>query len=139
MNKESYKTLIPPPYLISYSITRKCNLKCKHCYSDATEDSAPDELSTEDAKRLLDDIVNWEIKLLIFDGGEPLYRDDFWEIARYASLKGLRVVIGSNGTLIEPDVAKRLKSSPSSASTTWKAPGSSRCHLNNPNSGKVER
>lgn len=110
-NKVSYKTLIPPPYLISYSITRKCNLRCKHCYSDATEDSAPDELSEADAKRLLDDIVNWGIKLLIFDGGEPLYRDDFWEIARYASLKGLRVVIGSNGTLIDQEVAERLKSS----------------------------
>lgn len=110
-NKETYKTLIPPPYLISYAITRKCNLKCKHCYSEATEEPAPDELSTEEAKRLLDDIANWGIKLLIFDGGEPLYRDDFFDIARHGSTKGLRVVIGSNGTLIDTDVAKRLKSS----------------------------
>lgn len=111
MDNEIYETITPPPYLISYSITRKCNLKCKHCYSDATEDSAPDELSTADAKRLLEDIVNWGIKLLIFDGGEPLYRNDFWDIGRYASLKGLRVVIGSNGTLINSEVAERLKSS----------------------------
>jgi radical SAM protein with 4Fe4S-binding SPASM domain len=59
----------------------------------------------------LDCITNWGIKLLIFDGGEPLCRDDFFDIARYASTKGLRVVIGSNGTLIDTDVAKRLKSS----------------------------
>ena len=111
MNRETHKTLIPPPYLISYAITRKCNLKCKHCYSDATEEPAPDELSTEEAKRLLDEIADWRIKLLIFDGGEPLYRDDFLDIARYASLKGLRVVIGSNGTLINPEVAEQLKSS----------------------------
>ena len=110
-NKETHKTLIPPPYLISYAVTRKCNLKCKHCYSEATEEPAPDELSTEEAKRLLDDIANWGITLLIFDGGEPLYRDDFFDIARYGSTKGLRVVIGSNGTLIDTDVAKRLKSS----------------------------
>jgi len=110
-NKKTHKTLIPPPYLVSYAVTRKCNLKCKHCYSEATEESAPDELSTEESKKLLDDIRNWGIKLLIFDGGEPLYRDDFFDIAKYASTKGLRVVIGSNGTLIDTDIAKRLKSS----------------------------
>jgi radical SAM protein with 4Fe4S-binding SPASM domain len=110
-NKESLEASIPPPFLISYAVTRKCNLKCKHCYSDATEEPTPDELSTEEAKRLLDDIVDWGIKLLIFDGGEPLYREDFFDIARYASEKGLRVVIGSNGTLIDTDMAERLMSS----------------------------
>lgn len=110
-NEESHKTLIPPPFLISYAVTRKCNLKCKHCYSDATEEPAPDELSAEEAKRLLDDIAKWGIKLLIFDGGEPLYRDDFFDIATYAAQKGLRVVIGSNGTLIDTGVAERLQSS----------------------------
>ena len=99
-----------PPYLISYAVTRKCNLKCKHCYSDSTEDPAPDELSTQEAKQLLDDIANWGIKLLIFDGGEPLLREDFLELAKYASSKGLRVVIGSNGTLINHEVAENLKS-----------------------------
>ncbi len=83
----------------------------QHCYSEATEESAPDELSTEETKRLLDEIVEWGIKLLIFDGGEPLCRDDFFDIAKYASTKGLRVAIGSNGTLIDKDVAERLKSS----------------------------
>lgn len=110
-NKETHKTVISPPYLISYAITRKCNLKCKHCYSEATEEPAPDELSTEEAKALLDCIANWGIKLLIFDGGEPLCREDFFDMAKYASAKGLRVVMGSNGTLIDADIAKRLKSS----------------------------
>jgi radical SAM protein with 4Fe4S-binding SPASM domain len=109
--KEAHDNLILPPYLISYAVTRKCNLECKHCYSDATEEQAPDELSLEEAKRLLDDIADWGIRLLIFDGGEPLCRADFFDIAGYASLKGLRVVIGSNGTLIDTGVAKRLKSS----------------------------
>lgn len=110
-NNKTYKTPIPPPYLVSYAVTRKCNLKCKHCYSEATEEPAPDELSTEEAKRLIDKIAKWGIKLLIFDGGEPLARDDFFDIANYASSKELRVVIGSNGTLITTDVAKRLKAS----------------------------
>lgn len=59
----------------------------------------------------MDEIAKWGIKLLIFDGGEPLARDDFFDIASHASRKELRVVIGSNGTLIDTDVAKRLKAS----------------------------
>lgn len=98
-----------PPYLVSYSITRKCNLKCKHCYSDAMETQAPDELSTVEAKGVLDDLSKWGIRLLIFDGGEPLCRDDFFEIAKYASEKGMRTVVGSNGVLIDVEVAHRMK------------------------------
>ncbi|MCD6336443.1 MAG: radical SAM protein [Candidatus Latescibacteria bacterium] len=110
-NQEVLKTFIPPPHLISYAVTRKCNLKCRHCYSEATEEPASDELSTEEAKSVLDEVADWGIKLLIFDGGEPLCRDDFLDMAEYASSRGLRVVIGTNGTLIDIDVAKRLKSS----------------------------
>lgn len=111
LDKKLLNTTNQPPYLVSYAITRKCNLKCKHCYSDSTEKQGPDELSTKEAKRLLDDISNWGIKLLIFDGGEPLCREDFFEISNYATKKGLRVVMGSNGTLIDKDVANRLKNS----------------------------
>jgi radical SAM protein with 4Fe4S-binding SPASM domain len=100
---------IPPPYLVSYAITRKCNLKCKHCYSDALDAAAPDELSTSEAKKLLDTIADWGIHLLIFDGGEPLCRDDFFEIAKYASEKRMRMVVGSNGTLIDFEMARRIK------------------------------
>jgi len=101
--------MIAPPYLVSYAITRKCNLKCKHCYSDATDTQAHDELSTMEAKGLLDDLAKWGIRLLIFDGGEPLCRDDFFEIAKYASEKGMRTVVGSNGVLIDIEMANRMK------------------------------
>jgi radical SAM protein with 4Fe4S-binding SPASM domain len=101
--------MIEPPFLVSYAITRKCNLKCKHCYSDATETAAPDELTLTEAKKLLDDLAGWGIKLLILDGGEPLCRDDFLEIASYASNKGMRVVVGSNGTLIDSQTAEKMK------------------------------
>jgi len=111
MKENIKKTFTPPPYLISYALTKKCNLKCKHCYSDSGEEPAPNELSTEEAKQLLDEIADWKIRLLIFDGGEPLCREDFLEIAKYASSIGLRVVIGSNGTLIDEDMARQLKSS----------------------------
>ena len=100
---------IPPPYLVSYAITRKCNLKCKHCYSDALDVAAPDELSTSEAKKLLDTVAAWGIQLLIIDGGEPLCREDFFEIAKYASDKRMRIVVGSNGTLIDAETARRMR------------------------------
>lgn len=102
---------VKPPFLVSYSITRKCNLNCKHCYSDAAEEQAPDELSTEEARGLLDEVARWGVGFLIIDGGEPLCREDFLEIASYASSKGIRVVIGSNGTLIDRGAALKMKKS----------------------------
>ena len=99
---------IPPPFMVSYSITRKCNLKCKHCYSDSVDHAAPDELSTEEAFYLIDDLSKWGIGLLVIDGGEPLYREDLLDIVEYASSKGIQTGIGSNGTLIDKVMAKRM-------------------------------
>ena len=66
---------IQPPLMVSYSVTQKCKLKCKHCYSDSVDRAAPDELSTQEALRLVDDLSNWGIGLLVIDGGEPLCRE----------------------------------------------------------------
>jgi len=99
---------IQPPFMVSYSITTKCNLKCKHCYSSSVEQAAPDELSTEEAFHLVDDLSRWGIGLLIIDGGEPLCREDLLDIMRYASSKGIRTTIGSNGTLIDEAVARSM-------------------------------
>ncbi len=100
---------VAPPFLVSYAVTGKCNLKCKHCYSDSTEEPAPGELTTEESKSLLDEIARWGIRLLIFDGGEPLCREDLMELTAFASQRGMRTVIGSNGTLIDEETAHRLK------------------------------
>lgn len=100
--------MVVPPFLVSYAITRKCNLKCKHCYSDSTEIPSPDELSIREAKALIDDLSDWGVKLLIFDGGEPLCREDFLDVAKYASKKGLRTVVGSNGTLLDVETVKKM-------------------------------
>jgi radical SAM protein with 4Fe4S-binding SPASM domain len=99
---------IQPPFMVSYSITTKCNLKCKHCYSSSVEQAAPDELSTEEAFHLVDDLSRWGIGLLIIDGGEPLCREDLLDIVRYASSKGIRTTIGSNGTLIDEAMAGKM-------------------------------
>ena len=100
---------IRPPFMVSYSITQKCNLKCKHCYSESVDQAAPDELSTEEALRLVDDLSHWGIGLLIIDGGEPLCREDVLDVVKYASSKGIRTTIGSNGTLIDMEMAKRMR------------------------------
>jgi len=102
-------TDIPPPFMVSYGITRKCNLNCKHCYAQATEEAAPDELSLEEARELIDELVDWGVKFLVLNGGEPLCRPDFLEIASYASSSGLMTGIGSNGTLIDKAMAERIK------------------------------
>ena len=102
-------TKTPPPLLVSYAITRRCNLKCKHCYSDALDAPEPEELSTSEAEKLLDTLADWGIQLLIFDGGEPLCRGDFFEVAKYASQRRMRIVVGSNGTLIDVETAERMR------------------------------
>jgi radical SAM protein with 4Fe4S-binding SPASM domain len=99
---------IKPPFMVSYSITTMCNLKCKHCYSSSLDKAAPNELSTEEALHLVDDLSGWGIGLLIIDGGEPLCREDLLDIVRYASSKGIRTTIGSNGTLIDEAMAKKM-------------------------------
>lgn len=99
---------IRPPFMVSYSITTKCNLKCKHCYSGSVDQPAPDELTTAEALRLVDDLAHWGIGLLIIDGGEPLCREDLLDVVRHATAKGIRTTIGSNGTLIDQTVARKM-------------------------------
>lgn len=98
-----------PPFLISWNITRRCNLKCAHCYLDAKELSGEDELTTVEAKKALDRISATSPQaMLILTGGEPLLRPDIYYIAEYASSLGLTVVIGTNGTTIKAGSIKRL-------------------------------
>ncbi len=94
--------------IVSWMTTNRCNLKCSHCYQDAGS-CRDNELSTEEGKRLIDGIARAGFKIMIFSGGEPLMRDDIFELVQYAAGKGLRPVFGTNGTLIDADTAARLK------------------------------
>ena len=96
--------------VVVWNVTRKCNLKCVHCYAQATEEALADELSTEEGKALIDDLAQFGAPVMLFSGGEPLVRKDLPELAAYAVEKGMRAVISTNGTLITPNVAKTLKS-----------------------------
>lgn len=94
--------------IVSWNTTNKCNMRCEHCYRDSgTEDKA--ELTTEEAKALLEEIYKAGFKIMIFSGGEPLMREDIFELIQYASKLGLRPVLGSNGSLITLEVAAKLK------------------------------
>ena len=104
----SWSEKVSPPFLVSYSITSKCNLACRHCYSDSAENAGSDDMTREESLKLIQELAGWGIGLLIFDGGEPLCREDFFDIASFASSEGVRVVIGSNGTLIDRNTANKL-------------------------------
>ncbi len=95
--------------IIVWNITRTCNLKCVHCYNDSGSEKADDELSTKEAKNVLDDLAKFGVPSVLFSGGEPLMRDDLFELIGYAVTKGLRTVISTNGTLITKEVAKKIK------------------------------
>jgi radical SAM protein with 4Fe4S-binding SPASM domain len=97
------------PLVLSWNLTRKCNLKCPHCYINATTEELKDELTTEESKNLIDQICEVSRPLLILSGGEPLLRPDVYEIIRYGASKGLKMGLGSNGSLIDATAAKRLK------------------------------
>ncbi|MFH1322407.1 MAG: heme b synthase [Methanobacteriota archaeon] len=101
-------TRIKPPRLIAWELTNACNLACIHCRASAIRDPTPDELSTAEAKHFVDELVEYK-PIIILTGGEPLLRSDVYDIAQYASGHGLRVVLATNGTLLTPDIAKKLK------------------------------
>jgi radical SAM protein with 4Fe4S-binding SPASM domain len=99
------------PYLVALNLTKRCNLKCDHCYLDATTKAAggDDELTTDECVRLIDQIA--EVNkgcLLVITGGEPLVRPDILDIARYAVKLGFMVVFGTNGMLIDDRMAQAL-------------------------------
>ncbi len=108
-----------PSHLLQFSADKKpvvvwnagqrCNLKCVHCYSQSQDRPYPDELSTAEGKRLIEDLAEFGSPVILFSGGEPLLRNDLLELAERAIGLGLRAVISTNGTLIDERMAGRLK------------------------------
>lgn len=97
---------------MSWNLTKRCNLKCAHCYLDAAELQGADETSTAEAKGFIDEVASVNPQaMLIMTGGEPLLRPDFPELSRYASGKGLTVVVGTNGTLLDDSTVEMLANS----------------------------
>lgn len=100
------------PRLIAWEITRKCHLACRHCRGGATNHDYSGELSTDEALRLLDNIATFnEHMIIILTGGEPMARDDVYEIARHGTDLGLRMVMSPCGQLITDENAEEIKAS----------------------------
>ena len=94
--------------IVVYNCTARCNLRCLHCYSSSDASCGRDELSTEQAKRLLAQLPGANVPVALFSGGEPLLREDLLELLAEAKGLGLRTVISTNGTRIDSDTAGKL-------------------------------
>ncbi len=95
--------------VVVWNCTRSCNLKCFHCYAKSENKKYDSELTTYEAKNLIDDLSDFKVPVILFSGGEPLVREDLPEILQYANNKGIRCTISTNGTLIDKEHAKKFK------------------------------
>jgi putative heme d1 biosynthesis radical SAM protein NirJ1 len=95
--------------VVVWNITRLCNLRCRHCYAGAGQRPDGEELTTTEAKKLIADLAVFKVPVLLLSGGEPLMRQDIFELASIAVDKGIRITLSSNGTLITRQVAQKIK------------------------------
>ena len=101
----SHKTNRP---IAVYNCTARCNLKCLHCYSSSSSAESANELSTSQAKKLLSQLADYGCPVVLFSGGEPLLRDDLFDLISCAAGLGLKTVLSTNGTLIDQVKAAKL-------------------------------
>jgi Fe-coproporphyrin III synthase len=97
--------------IVVWNCIRKCNLACMHCYSNSANQDYEGELTTEEAKKMILDLEEFKVPVLLFSGGEPLLRKDLFELNDFAHCHHLRTVISTNGTLITPELARKIKDS----------------------------
>ena len=110
MNKKDRKpTEAARLRLVAWELTRSCNLSCSHCRAASDRGPYPGELTHEESLRLLDEIASFSSPIMILTGGEPLLRKDLLEITRYGTKLGLRMVLATNGTLLDRKIARELK------------------------------
>jgi radical SAM protein with 4Fe4S-binding SPASM domain len=96
------------PFLVVWDFTHKCNLSCKHCYSNSGV-SSQKELTTKEALNAVDQLADFGVTALAFSGGESLTRRDFFEVASHAVKRGLYVSVATNGTLLTKENVRKLK------------------------------
>ncbi|MBI4496667.1 MAG: radical SAM protein [Chloroflexi bacterium] len=95
--------------VVVWTTTRRCNLHCMHCYSDSFDKAYPGELTTAEARAMLEDLAAFGVPVLLLSGGEPLLRPDLFDLIAHAHSLGLRTTLSTNGTLITPELARRIK------------------------------
>jgi radical SAM protein with 4Fe4S-binding SPASM domain len=95
--------------VVVWNVTRTCNLRCTHCYSDSAAKKYSGELSFQEGCSLLDDLAGFGVPAVLFSGGEPLARRDTLLLAAYARSLGLKLTLSTNGTLIDEATASKIK------------------------------
>ena len=95
--------------VVVWNMTQRCNLRCLHCYSRSENIEYGNELRTEEGIELIDDLARFGVPVILFSGGEPLMRRDFPLLASHAREMGMRVVLSTNGTLIDREMARVLR------------------------------
>ena len=94
--------------IVVWNVSRRCNLRCVHCYSQSENQKYEGELNTAEAKQMIDNLADFGVPVLLFSGGEPFMRTDLFDLVQYTRNKGMRAVISTNGTLITDDSAKKF-------------------------------
>ncbi|MBI4341044.1 MAG: radical SAM protein [Candidatus Omnitrophica bacterium] len=95
--------------IVVWTMSRRCNLHCVHCYTDSENRAYPGELGADDVQRMLEDLAVFQIPALLLSGGEPLAHPYFFQYARYAAGLGLKLTLSTNGTLIDRPTAERIQ------------------------------
>ena len=109
MSYEIFRQGLDAPICLTWEITYACNLQCVHCLSSSGK-RRPDELTTAEAKRLIDEWAEMKVFYINVGGGEPMSRKDFRELMDYALTRGIGVKFSTNGTLIDDDAAAWIAS-----------------------------
>ena len=95
--------------VVVWNMTRRCNLKCIHCYSNSRNIRYKNELTTDEGGKLISDLAAFRSPVILFSGGEPLMREDLPELVGFAADQGMRAVISTNGTLLTKKTVNILK------------------------------
>ncbi|MDG4552932.1 MAG: mycofactocin radical SAM maturase [Candidatus Competibacter sp.] len=109
MSYEIFRQGLDAPICLTWEITYACNLQCVHCLSSSGK-RRPEELTTAEAKRLIDEWAEMKVFYINVGGGEPMSRKDFRELMDYALARGIGVKFSTNGTLIDDEAAAWIAS-----------------------------
>ncbi len=107
-SRQGKKAAEPGPVVV-WNCTRQCNLHCIHCYAGASSRAETPSMNTKQGMQFIDDLVEFNVPVILFSGGEPLLRDDLFELAGHAAQRGLRVALSTNGTLIDGPIADKIR------------------------------
>ncbi|MBI3049760.1 MAG: radical SAM protein [Acidobacteria bacterium] len=103
-----YAARVPAPPVVVWNVCRHCILRCPHCYAAATPTPSPYDLTTAEARRLIETLAQAGVRVLILSGGEPLLRQDLVELAAHARAVGLRPILSTSGVLLDGRMAAAL-------------------------------